>query len=331
LKSTMANWIKMRIDLADDPAVIAMAARLNLDEDMIVGKLHRLWSWFDQHTMNGNAIGVTATWVDRRVNCQGFSEAMISVGWLDETADGLQLPNFERHNGETAKARALTANRVAKSKTKGNATTVTTGNALSVTTPLPRLDKRREYKEHTPPAGETGQAAPPDLGPRETWLPGESPAFKKFFAAYPRKSAPSKAWTVWQATVAGLVGQRGKPDAEVEDWLIDRAEAYASSPAGMPPPPGQDDFRPAPAKWLQDGKYDEPFEEWQKPNAKAKHGTDGNSNSRSYRRAATPASEAVRPTEDLDAWFDQAVSGKPSSTSAGGVAKEPTEGLSATG
>ena len=63
------------------------------------------------------------------------------VGWLSVAEDGsITLPNFDAHNGETAKQRALTAKRVAKSKLKSNGGSVT----LPVTLPLPREEKRRE-------------------------------------------------------------------------------------------------------------------------------------------------------------------------------------------
>lgn len=150
----MASWIKMRVDLKDDPAVISIAARLDQCEDTIVGKLHTVWSWFDQQTTSGNAAGVTRAWLDRRVNCPGFAEAMTAVGWLVATETGLQLPKFDTHNGETGKARALTAKRVANSKARQtsdpartNADTVTTGNASgnarTVTSALPRIEKEK--------------------------------------------------------------------------------------------------------------------------------------------------------------------------------------------
>ena len=142
----MASWIKMRVDLAEDPAVIAMAARLDIDEDMVVGKLHRLWSWFDQQTIDGNAVGVTPAWVDRRVHLQGFCDAMTAAGWLVVTETGLQLPKFDTHNGETGKARGLTAKRVSKHRSSSNAPcnadTVTESNGTGVTPALPRIDKR---------------------------------------------------------------------------------------------------------------------------------------------------------------------------------------------
>jgi hypothetical protein len=121
------------------------------DSDLTVGKLFRLWRWFDQHTASGNAHGVTSSLLDRIIGVAGFCEAVQSVGWIEISADGIRLPNFERHNGNTAKTRALTAKRVAKSKGKGNGQ----GNAASVTLSLPREEKRRE--DATDPDGSGGE------------------------------------------------------------------------------------------------------------------------------------------------------------------------------
>jgi len=69
----------------------------------------------------------------------GFGEAMNLSGWLVQDGHNLVLPNFDRHNGKSAKNRALTAQRVAAHKAK-------TGNEKVTPTPLPREEKRREYK-----------------------------------------------------------------------------------------------------------------------------------------------------------------------------------------
>jgi len=140
------DWIKMRTDLAEDPAVIGIAGALDLDEDTVVGKLHRFWSWADRQTVDGNAPSVTHAWLDRYSGVTGFAAALVSVGWLEGSAGGgVRIPNFDRHNGKTAKQRALTALRAAKHKVKSNAPSVTS----SVTKSLPekrREEKRREEK-----------------------------------------------------------------------------------------------------------------------------------------------------------------------------------------
>lgn len=150
-----SNWIKMRTDLADDPAVIGMAARLGMDADHIVGKLHNLWSWANEQTVDGHAAGVTGKWVDKRVGVKGFADAMKDAGWLFVTDDGIEFPRFDKHNGESAKARAQGAKRQESSRSRNGAgvTSVThpsrKSNADSVTETRQqryqiREDKRRE-------------------------------------------------------------------------------------------------------------------------------------------------------------------------------------------
>jgi hypothetical protein len=102
----------MRVDLAGDEAVIGIAGKLGMEEDHVVGKLHRLWSWAHSHLRNGNAPNVTPAWVDRHVGVPGFAEAMQSVGWLKEVEGGIKIPKFERFNGKCQKRRAQTAERM---------------------------------------------------------------------------------------------------------------------------------------------------------------------------------------------------------------------------
>lgn len=124
------DWIKMRVDLPDDPSVVAIAEATGLDEFSVVGRLHKIWSWADKHTTNGNAGGVTYSWIDRYLGSEGFALAMEEAGWLTNDGATVTVPNFDRHNGQSGKQRALTMKRVR--------------NARSVTAALP--EKRREEK-----------------------------------------------------------------------------------------------------------------------------------------------------------------------------------------
>lgn len=99
------DWIKMRVDLGDDPAVIQIACQLDIAEDDVVGKLHRLWSWADKHTTDGTAPAITAKWVDRYVDKSGFAEAMVAAHWISFNDSGVIFPEFDRHNGDSAKRR----------------------------------------------------------------------------------------------------------------------------------------------------------------------------------------------------------------------------------
>lgn len=111
------SWIKIEVVLPDKQEVIAMARMLKFkDTDMVVGKLIRLWAWADLQTVDGECVMCTDKFIDRTVFCNGFAKALRSVGWLTGEDGALGFPNFERHNGETAKARAESARRMAKSR-----------------------------------------------------------------------------------------------------------------------------------------------------------------------------------------------------------------------
>jgi hypothetical protein len=145
------DWIKMRHDLGSDPAVIRIRRATGLDVDAVVGKLHRLWSWADTHTADGQAVGLDAAWVDEFAGATGFAAAMQDAGWLEVKDSGVLFVNFDRHNGQPAKTRALAKTRMMRSRC-----------AVSATEAQP--EKRREEKrreEEIQPAAPVATSDPP--------------------------------------------------------------------------------------------------------------------------------------------------------------------------
>jgi len=141
-------WIKIEHWTQDKPEVFVMADSLGIDPDAVLGKLVRIWVWADQQTIDGNAASVTLSLLDRLSGVTGFAKAMLGAGWLRQVGDGVQFVNFDRHNGETAKKRAMTARRVEKHRA-GNAKKPQTGagcNADSVTKALPEEIREEENR-----------------------------------------------------------------------------------------------------------------------------------------------------------------------------------------
>ncbi len=99
------DWYAMRLDLDEDPSVIQMAAALGLDELDVVGRIHRTWAWFNKHTEDGHAPGMTAAWLDRHTRTPGWSEAMADAGWLEISEAGLTIPSYGKWNSKSAKNR----------------------------------------------------------------------------------------------------------------------------------------------------------------------------------------------------------------------------------
>jgi len=111
-------WIKVETATPDKPEICAIATALRMDEDAVIGKLVRLWSWVEVNHAPANDLGVTKEFLDKLVGRKGFSNAMIACGWLLDNDGKLSLRNLERHNGGSAKVRALTAQRVALHRQK---------------------------------------------------------------------------------------------------------------------------------------------------------------------------------------------------------------------
>lgn len=166
------DWIKVEHATPDKPEVLQIAAALGVaDPDMITGKLVRLFIWADQQTIDGNAVGVTLPFLDYITRCPGFGQALTETSWISIEPDGhIRFNHFDRHNGETAKQRALTAKRVAHHRaqisvehekpTKNGTFHKQPGrNAPVVTKSLPEKRDSISSKKLNPPREERAAAA----------------------------------------------------------------------------------------------------------------------------------------------------------------------------
>jgi len=223
------DWIKMRDDLTEDPAVVSIAASTDLDEFAVVGRLHALWAWADKHSVDGNAVSVTPQWIDRKVSCPGFAAAMIESQWLESDGKTVTFPRFDRHNGETAKKRAVTNKRVAEHRevkrssnadVNANGVTGVTQQALQKALP----EKRREEKK------EQDQNLLFDAG-----APNESrDRFEEFWLAYPTKVGKKPCAAKWKArkldrvadVILADVRRRIADDRRWRDGFVPNPETY---------------------------------------------------------------------------------------------------------
>ena len=131
------DWIKVETATVDKPEIFQIADMLDMDPDEAFGKCVRFWIWADQQSRNGHALNVTKKYLDRVCHRDGFTDALEKVGWLQRDGDTFDVPNFDRHNGKTAKQRALATKRKQNERSKCHDASVT----------KTRPEKRREEKE----------------------------------------------------------------------------------------------------------------------------------------------------------------------------------------
>lgn len=167
------DWIKMRTALANDPAVIAIALDLDKSEFEVVGMLHHLWSWADSQSQDGHIKRVTEKWIDRYVHHTGFAKSMVAAGWLVIEESGITFPNFERHNGESAKKRAEAAERQRISRENKKLGIVTDSSQDSCDKSVTREEKRREDQDPIKPSVPKAKKvkAKPEEIVLPAWLP----------------------------------------------------------------------------------------------------------------------------------------------------------------
>jgi hypothetical protein len=131
----------MNTDLHECPEVIQISAETGLDVFSVIGRLGRLWGWFDRHTVDGRVSQkfVTHVTLDSFACHTGFAKAVENANWLSVENGVMILPHFERHNGETAKKRFQDADRQRKRRTKKTS-------RCHVTNVTAKRDQRREEK-----------------------------------------------------------------------------------------------------------------------------------------------------------------------------------------
>lgn len=157
-------WIKIEHVTPDKPEVFEIADILGIDPDAVTGKLIRFWIWADQQVVDGSNIKVTPAVIDRIVHCKGFTDALQKAGWLVIRSGSLQVPHFDRHNGQTAKERAITNRRKIKQRMRDKCHGETVTNVTVRGGQKPRPDEEEEEDiVHTQQARAREDCEIPDL------------------------------------------------------------------------------------------------------------------------------------------------------------------------
>jgi hypothetical protein len=200
------DWIKMRCNLDTDPAVFQIAAQLGLDELSVVGRLWKVWAWADQHVSDCHATGVTDVTLDRISTTPGFAAAMRRVGWITGESDSPALPRFDRHNGQSAKTRALATERQARKR-----------HADVTPESRPERDQRREEKSNTPivPKGDDSSGVAEEIPTPDSPQLLRAKAIFRMRPGTPLDRSQARAWKTARAAVAGTTD---------DEWL--QLESY---------------------------------------------------------------------------------------------------------
>lgn len=178
------DWIVWTKGLTDKREVRAIARKLNVDRRIVAACCMMFWEWVDSESRDGHIQGATMADIDEIVNLPGFAVSLIEseIGWLRQTDCGITIPNFKRHNGESAKKRAK--DRTRKRQTRSHSNNLGRPKNVRKKTDKNRTreEKRRE-EVNNPPTPQGGRVV---FDPKCVPLP-ESLANPRF----------TKAWCEW--------------------------------------------------------------------------------------------------------------------------------------
>lgn len=111
------SWIKLETTFPRKPVIFAVATMLGVDEVVVVGALVNILCWADGVTSDGVIGRFGDLIIDRVGGLKGLGEALIAYGWLTKDEDDVvSFCDWDTHNGENAKKRAVNARKVAKCK-----------------------------------------------------------------------------------------------------------------------------------------------------------------------------------------------------------------------
>jgi hypothetical protein len=198
----------------------------------VLGGLFLVWCIADAH---GDFMpGVTPASLSELVGLPGFVEAMPS-DWIQVRPDGLRFPNYDEHNGSTAKARALSQRRMTERRVRNRY-------GASVTEAQPEREKIRDKDNYSssPPAGGDGDA---QASRAKVEYP---PGFVQFWEHYPRKVGKGAAFAVWK--------RMSRADKET---AIDRAEWFAGCWRANDPGGERSQYIPHPETWLRQRRWED--------------------------------------------------------------------------
>lgn len=115
------DYVMVEFATRTKPEVLRIASELNIHPSFAFGLCICAWMWFDEQTEDGRAFGATEKLLDSVVAFEGFSRALSNVDWLQVRNGSLEVPNFDRLMGESAKKRAKNSQRQRKARAKKEA------------------------------------------------------------------------------------------------------------------------------------------------------------------------------------------------------------------
>jgi hypothetical protein len=221
------DWIKVERATLHKPEILEAAELLGMKRREALGLFLDYFAWLDENmpdSCNGFVTHVSRMSVDETLHAAGFAAVLEAIGWakFDDAKRMLTVIHHERHNGKTAKSRALATKRVQRFRNDG-----------IVTESLP--EKRREVLKYSAAKSTANGTA-------------NAEGFAAFWAAYPKKKNKGDALKAWVKL---------GPDQALCDLIVSKIDEQRGQDPEWTRDGGQ--YIPHPASWLNARGWEDEF------------------------------------------------------------------------
>lgn len=280
-------WVSAHEGVRDHPKTRALARKLQCSRHEAIGILVTLWLWgLNNADRDGNILSATADDIADGIMYRGQSagqsaheaaehllESLISTGWIDVADDGhFILHDWDVWQDQWYKAldkRAKEAERKRKQRQCDNDSEMSAGQDYGQSTGQdngtsdPNRNRNRDRNHNrnlniNRDPKEESDVADPSL---------QEKRFNEFWTAYPKKVGKKAAWAAWKKV---------KPDAELFDKIM-TSISKAKATEQWQRENGR--FIPNPTTWLNQGRWDDEYEEGPTNGINSKHFNEHNQQS----------------------------------------------------
>lgn len=184
------DWIKVEKLTPDKPEIAILARKLGISIGDAFLQWFRVYAWADGVTCPGFVPNLSLADVDQLARAMPRTAEHLAskeISWMREGADGVHFSKWDRHNGKSAKSRALEQEKKRNQRAKSDDLSRNCPDDNGTTSGLERQesDRRpsasnREWKANgSAGSSQNGESAPDGHSPHSPRSPLESSGFER--------------------------------------------------------------------------------------------------------------------------------------------------------
>ena len=253
----------MKTGTLDKMKFMVLKNRLQLPRYVVIGLLEGLWYLTATNAPEGDVGRFSdleiAAWLEWSGDAGQLVEAFVGSGFLDRD-DRFRLVV---HGWDEHCPNHIANNLKRWGKSFAAVCEPTTDSTVETTKEPPK----QSPSEVTPNLTNTNQTESNQTQPIHRARGEYSDEFENWWKCYPRREAKGAAWKAWPKAVASIQQAQDIAQPTAVTWLIETTKRFSESPKG------KGEYVPHPATFLNEKRFDDDPQQWQRADSNGRHGS----------------------------------------------------------